>query len=96
MQHEKMVRILCAIYRHDGGDATPYVRCFLGMSVFYPICWLAASLFRTFRGDGWHSFYLNYLVSGELFLLAGFLLLHLYLISRYGWRKFFRLVYDTP
>lgn len=67
----------------------------LGLIFAFPVFWGVAVIIRVFvRGEGWKSFYLNYLFGGLKFLLIGFLAFHIYVISKYGWRKFFGLIFE--
>lgn len=68
---------------------------FIGLLLMYPVGWLFVAIVRVYRDDGWQWFYVKYLLNGEIFIFLGFILLNIYAVSRYGWRKFIRLIRDT-
>jgi hypothetical protein len=91
---KKLCTALPTIYRYGDVDATPYMRRVVGMMIMYAILWVVISLSR-FAREGWSGIHVSYLLGGEGFLLCGLLLLHLYVISRFGWTRFFRLIANS-
>lgn len=81
------------IYRYGEVDATPYMRRVVGMMVMYAILWIVISLSR-FTREGWGGIHVSYLLGSEGLLLCGLLVLHIYVISRFGWARFFGLIAD--
>lgn len=88
---QKLRVAIPTIYRYGSADATPYMRRVVAMMVMYPVLWIAIS-FSRFAKEGWSGIHFNYLLGGEVFLLGGFLILHIYVVTRFGWRRFVSLL----
>jgi uncharacterized membrane protein len=91
----KFFSILRQVYEGGEKDATPYVKRFIGLLVCYPVAWLGVSFIRIYRGASWDWSELKHLLHGETILLGFFIVLHLYAISKYGWRRFFQLIREV-